>query len=182
MAGHNKWAQIKRKKAVTDQKRAKIFTKLLAAIQVAAKTEPNPDFNPHLRTMIEKAKEASVPQENIERAVSRAKDNPTEELLIEAYGPEGTAFVIKAITDSRNRTVAEIKKLLSDQGAKFAEQGSVTWMFQIDSEGSFEPKFTRKLPPEAEEKAIVLMEALDDHPDVSDIFTNAELNGEENSE
>lgn len=182
MAGHNKWAQIKRKKAVTDQKRAKIFTKLLATIQVAARAEPNPDFNPHLRAVIEKAKEASVPQENIERAISRAKDNPTEELLIEAYGPEGTAFMIKAITDSRNRTVAEIKKLLLDNRAKFAEQGSVTWMFEADNEGNFEPKFTQKLSPETEEKVIALMEAIDDHQDVSDIFTNAEISETETGE
>lgn len=179
MAGHSKWTQIKRKKAVTDQKRAKIFTKLLAAVQVAARTEPNPDFNPHLRVAIEKAKEASVPQENINRAVSRAKDNPTEELIIEAYGPHGTAFIIRAITDSRNRTVAEIKKLLSDNGAKFAEQGSVIWMFQTDSEGQFEPKFVRKLSSETEAEVVAIMEALDDHPDVSDIFTNTDLNEEE---
>jgi len=179
MAGHSKWTQIKRKKAVTDQKRAKVFTKLLAAVQVAARTEPNPDFNPHLRVMIEKAKEANVPQENINRAIGRAKDNPTEELLIEAHGPHGTAFIIRAITDSRNRTVAEIKKLLSANGAKFAEQGSVIWMFQADGEGQFEPKFIRKLSSETEGEVIAIMEALDDHPDVSDIFTNTDLNEEE---
>lgn len=182
MAGHSKWAQIKRKKSATDQKRAKIFTKLLAAVQVAARTEPNPDFNPHLRAVIEKAKEASVPQENINRAIGRAKDSPTEELIIEAYGPYGTAFIIRAITDSRNRTVAEIKKLLSENGAKFAEQGSVIWMFQADNNGQFEPKFVQKLSSEAEKEVIVIMEALDDHPDVSDIFTNAYLNEEEESE
>ena len=102
MSGHNKWTQIKHKKAITDQKKAKQFTKLLAAIGIAAKTEPNPEFNPRLRTAVEKAKEANVPGENIERAINRAKENPTDELIIEAYGPAGTAFMIKAITDSRN--------------------------------------------------------------------------------
>lgn len=176
MAGHSKWSQIKRKKAITDQKRAKNFTKLLSAVQVAAKTDPNPEFNPRLRSAIEKAKEANVPQENINRAINKAKDHTTEELLVEAYGPEGTAFVIRAITDNKNRTMAELKKILSDLGAKFSEQGSVMWLFQIDDEGNFQPKFTQRIEKISEEKVISLMEAVDDHSDVSDIFTNAELN------
>ncbi|MDD5099136.1 MAG: YebC/PmpR family DNA-binding transcriptional regulator [Candidatus Colwellbacteria bacterium] len=173
MAGHNKWAQIKHKKAITDQKRAKAFTKLLAAIQVAAKEEPNPDFNPRLRTAITKAKEASVPQDNIDRAINRAKDNPTEELLIEAYGPKGTAFVITAITDSRNRTVAELKKILSDNGARFAEQGSVQWLFEQSPEGDWLPKFPQPIDEKAKGDIEKLVEALNDYPDVSEIYTNA---------
>lgn len=175
MAGHNKWAQIKHKKAITDQKRAKVFTKLLAAIQVAAKEEPNPDFNPRLRTAVLKAKEASVPQENIERAINKAKDNPTEELLIEAYGPEGSAFLITAITDSRNRTIAEIKKILSDNEARFAEQGSVQWSFEQSREGDWTPKFNQPVSGEAKDSIIKLLEALDDQSDVSEIYTNAEI-------
>jgi YebC/PmpR family DNA-binding regulatory protein len=183
MSGHNKWGQIKHKKAITDQKRAKIFTKLLAAIQVAAREETNPDFNPRLRTAVLKAKEANVPQENIERAINRAKDNPTEELLIEAYGPSGTAFLITAITDSRNRTISEIKKLLSDNGAKFAEQGSVQWMFQATPEGDWSPKFEQPIDEKTREEIGSLMEILDDHQDVSDIYTNAEIGDiDENNE
>jgi YebC/PmpR family DNA-binding regulatory protein len=173
MSGHSKWSQIKHKKAVTDQKRAKQFTKLLAAVQVAAKTDPNPDFNPRLRTAISKAKESNVPQENIERAINKAKDNPTEDILIEAYGPAGTAFMIAAVTDSRNRTVAELRKLLSDNNAKFAEQGSVKWMFNINEEGEWVPQFEQSLSNDDEEKVSILMDALDDHPDVMEIYTNA---------
>lgn len=174
MSGHSKWSQIKHKKAITDQKRAKQFTKLLMAVQTAARTDPNPDFNPRLRTAIAKAKEGNVPQENIERAVTRAKDNPTEDLLIEAYGPAGTAFIIKAVTDSRNRTIAEVKKLLSDNNAKFAEQGSVMWAFTQNEEGDFVPQFGQSVPEGTQDKMDSLIEALLDHPDVMDVHTNAE--------
>ncbi len=174
MSGHSKWSQIKHKKAITDQKRAKQFTKLLMAVQTAARTDPNPDFNPRLRTAVAKAKEGNVPQDNIERAINRAKDNPTEDLLIEAYGPSGTAFIIKAATDSRNRTVAEVKKLLSDNDAKFAEQGSVTWAFSQNEEGEFIPQFGQAVSEEVQEKVDALMEALLDHQDVMDVYTNAE--------
>jgi len=175
MSGHNKWSQIKHKKAATDQKKAKVFTKILAAISIAAREEPNPDFNPRLRTSVLKAREANVPQENIERAINRAKDNPTEDMLIEAYGPQGTAFLITAITDSRNRTIAEVKKLLSDNGAKFAEQGSVQWMFDVTPEGEWTPKFEQPIDDALRDNIMILMEALDDHPDVSDIYTNAQI-------
>jgi YebC/PmpR family DNA-binding regulatory protein len=174
MSGHSKWSQIKHKKAITDQKRAKQFTKLLMAVQTAARTDPNPDFNPRLRTAIAKAKEGNVPQENIERAVTRAKDNPTEDLLIEAYGPAGIAFIIKAATDSRNRTIAEVKKLLSDNNAKFAEQGSVIWSFTQNEEGDFIPQFNQSVSEEIREKTDSLTDALLDHPDIMDVYTNAE--------
>src|SRR5579864_153859 len=111
MSGHSHWAGIKHKKEITDQKRGKVFSKLLAAISAAAKPEPNPEFNPRLRTAILKAKEASVPQENIEHAIKRAAEAGAalEELTFEAYGPGGVAIIIHAISDNRNRTVQEIK-------------------------------------------------------------------------
>jgi YebC/PmpR family DNA-binding regulatory protein len=174
MSGHSKWSQIKHKKAITDEKRAKQFTKLLVAVQTAARSDPNPDFNPRLRTAIAKAKEGNVPQDNIERAINRAKDNPTEDLLIEAYGPSGAAFIIKAATDNRNRTVAEIKKLLSDNNAKFAEQGSVMWAFAQTQEGDFVPQFKQSLGEEDSQKTDSLIEELLDHSDIMDVYTNAE--------
>ncbi len=179
MSGHNKWSQIKNKKAVTDQKKAKAFTKILAAVQAAAKTETNPDFNPQLRAAVQKAKDASVPMENITRAINRAKDEPTDELLIEAYGPEGSAFIIKAITNNRNRTMHEVKKLLSDNEGKFAEQGSVQWAFSKDKEGEWTPTFEQALSEEGNAKVMEMMEVIDDHPDVMDIYTNAAISGED---
>ncbi len=107
MSGHSHWAGIKHKKEITDQKRGKVFSKLLAAISAAAKSEPNPDFNPRLRTAIAKAKEVAVPQDNIERAVKRASEAGAnlEELIFEAYGPGGIALIIEAIADNKNRVV-----------------------------------------------------------------------------
>ncbi|MFA4999293.1 MAG: YebC/PmpR family DNA-binding transcriptional regulator [Parcubacteria group bacterium] len=172
MSGHSKWSQIKHKKALTDEKRAKQFTKLLMAVQTAAKIDPNPDFNPRLRAAIAKAKEENVPSDNIVRAINRAKDNPTEDILIEAYGPGGTAFVIKAATDNRNRTIAEVKRLLLNNNAKFAEQGSVMWGFTQNGEGEFIPKFKQPVAEEDNEKIEVLTEVLLDHPDVMEVYAN----------
>lgn len=126
MAGHSHWAGIKHRKAITDAKRAKLFSKLLKAVSAAAKTEQNPDFNPRLRTAIEKARAAAVPAENIERAIKKAaEEKPMEELLFEAYGPGGAAILIEALADNRNRMVQEIKKILGDHGGKWAVGGSV---------------------------------------------------------
>ena len=126
MSGHNKWQQIKHKKGIADQKRAVSFSKLLAAVAAAARTSPHPEANPRLRAAIDRAKKENVPSENIERALKRsAEAKDLEELVIEAYGPEGAAIFIECVTDSRNRTVSELKHLLSEMGAKFAEQGSV---------------------------------------------------------
>src|SRR3989338_11296018 len=109
MSGHSKWSQIKHKKGTTDQKRGQLFSKLLKAISIAAKKEPNPLYNPRLRSVIEKAKENSVPQENIERAISKASEEKNlDEVIIEAYGPEGAALIIQGVTDNTNRTVAEV--------------------------------------------------------------------------
>src|SRR5271155_4561781 len=99
MAGHSHWSGIKHKKEITDQKRGKVFSKLLALISAAARSEPNPDFNPRLRTAVAKAREASVPAENIDRAIKRASEASEgfDELIFEAYGPGGVAILIEAI-------------------------------------------------------------------------------------
>jgi YebC/PmpR family DNA-binding regulatory protein len=176
MSGHNKWAQIKRKKEVTDKKRGQIFSKILRAISIAAKGDPNPNYNPRLKAAIDRAKEMNVPQENIERAIKKSSEvKDIEELVMEAYGPEGVALLITAHTDSRNRTVAEIKKILSDNEAKWADPGSVAWAFEKSAEG-YNPKFPQKISQSAEEKLLKLMEALDDHDDVLEIYTSADLN------
>ena len=173
MAGHSKWSQIKHKKAITDQKRAKQFSKLLMAIQMAAKLDLSPDFNLRLRAAINKAKENNVSQENIIRALTRAKDDLTEDVIIEAYGPSGSAFIIKAITNNSNRTVAEIKKLLSDNGAKFALQRSVMWAFYLNEEGSFVPQFKQLVLSEDIKKIDLLTKRLLDHSDIIEVYTNA---------
>lgn len=174
MSGHSHWAGIKHKKEITDKKRGKVFSKLLALISAAAKSEPNPDFNPRLRTAVAKAREAAVPAENIERAIKRASEasEGLEELLFEAYGPAGIAILIEAISSSRNRTVQEIKTILKDHGGKWAEAGSVQWAFEKTPE-----EWTAKFPQDISEddgiKLAALIEALEDNDDVQSAYTTA---------
>jgi len=176
MSGHSHWSGIKRKKEITDKKRGKIFSKLSKAITAAVGNEPNPDFNPRLRTTVQKAKEAGVPVDNIERAIKRASEPGTalEELTIESYGPGGSAILIKAIADNKNRVIAEVKKILNDHGGKWAEQGSVRWAFE-EKDGDLSPKFSQDLSEEDAVKLKALIEALDEHDDVQDIYTNANI-------
>ncbi len=179
MSGHNKWSQIKNKKGVADVKRGKMFSKLLRAISIAAKTEVNPQFNPRLRTAVETAKENLVPLDNIEKAINKASEQKNlTEMTIEAYGPEGAAIIIQAISDNTNRTIAEVKKILSNRGAKFATPGSVLWAFSAEGgsasggNGGWEAKFPQKISDDSKTKLEKLIEDLDEHDDVQDIFTN----------
>lgn len=135
MAGHSKWAQIKRKKAVNDAKRGKLFTKLIREIQVAARQGGgNPEGNPRLRLAIDQARAANMPMENIERAIKKATGElegaKFEEIIYEGYGPGGIAILIEAMTDNKNRTVSEIRHLFTRHGGRLAETGSVNWKFQ----------------------------------------------------
>lgn len=134
MSGHSKWSQIKRKKGVADQKRGQLFSKLTKMIMLAAKSDPDPATNFRLRLMIDKAKSQNLPTENINRAIEKAagagEDNELHELVYEAYGPGGTALIIKIATDNKNRTSSEIKKILSDHGGNIADAGGVGWMFE----------------------------------------------------
>jgi len=174
MSGHSHWSGIKHKKEITDQKRGKVFSKLLALISAAARTEPNPDFNPRLRTAVAKAREAAVPAENIERAIKRASEasEGLEELLFEAYGPAGIAILVEAISTNRNRAVQEIKNILKDYGGKWAETGSVQWAFEKIPDG-----WTAKFPQDISEsdgaKLVALIEALEDNDDVQNTYTTA---------
>ncbi|MCX8015789.1 MAG: YebC/PmpR family DNA-binding transcriptional regulator [Patescibacteria group bacterium] len=156
MAGHSKWAQIKHKKAATDAKKSKIFSKLAAAITVAAREGGgDPDKNPKLRLAIEKARSFNMPSDNIERAIKRGtgalEGAQLEELLLEAYGPNGHALLISAITDNRNRTLAEIKHILNKYDGKLGTEGSVRWMFDLKGKIILE---TPKLTEEEELKLI----------------------------
>lgn len=176
MSGHSHWAGIKHKKEAADQKRGQVFSKLLAAISAAAKSEPNPEFNPRLRAAIEKAKAEKVPQENIERAIKRVKDGQDiEELVLEAYGPGGAAILIETTTDNKNRTIAEVKKALGSTGGKWAEVGSVRWAFNPPSgESGWQPKFPHAIQEEDKKKLRLLVDALRNLDDVQGVYTNAQ--------
>ncbi len=137
MAGHSKWANIKRQKAVVDAKRGKTFTQVSRAIIVAARSGvPDPNANFQLRTAIEKAKAAGIPNENIERAIAKGAgtfggDNTSlEEIRYEGYGPGGVAILIEALTDNRNRTAADLRAAFSKNGGNLGETGCVSWMFE----------------------------------------------------
>jgi YebC/PmpR family DNA-binding regulatory protein len=179
MAGHSHWAGIKRQKKTADKKRGVVFSRLLAAITAAARTEPNPDFNPRLRTAVQKAKEGNVPADNIDRALKRASEPgaASDELVLEAYGPGGIALLIEALSTSKNRTVAEIKKLLGDGGGKWAESGSVRWAFAAPSPGASEKwraKFLQAVSAADASALAKLVAALESHADVQAVYTNAE--------
>ncbi len=172
MSGHSKWAQIKHKKGATDQKRGLLFSKLLKAISVAARENPDPQFNPRLRTTIQTARDANVPNENIDRAVSRSsEEKDLLEVVLEAYGPEKSALVILGITDNSNRTIAEVRHLIVGLGLKPAEQGSVLWSFE-KTNGEWKPKFAQPVSAEAKKKIEDVVAALEDHADVQKVITN----------
>jgi YebC/PmpR family DNA-binding regulatory protein len=134
MAGHSHWAQVKHKKALLDKKRSQLMGKLINAILVSARIDPNPETNPKLRNAIEKAKEFGVPQETIERNIKKAQGlldkTVIEEIILEAYAPNGVALLIKCATDNKNRTIGEVKRILNKYEGKLAEPGSVMWLFE----------------------------------------------------
>lgn len=134
MSGHSKWHTIKHKKGATDAKRGKIFTKLIKEITVAARTGGgDPDANARLRKAILDSKAQNMPNDTIDRAVKRGSGDLEgvnyEEITYEGYGPGGVAILIETMTDNRNRTVAELRHLLSKNGGNLGEAGSVAWMF-----------------------------------------------------
>ena len=135
MSGHSKWSKVKYQKAVKDPKRAKAFSKLTALITVAARDGSKIESNSKLKMAVDKAKEFGMPKENIERAISRGSGEmddgkKLDEVFYEAYGPGGSALLIQAITDNKNRTLAELRHLLQEHDAKMADNGSVRWMFK----------------------------------------------------
>lgn len=134
MSGHSKWSTIKRQKGAADAKRGQLFTKLAREIAIAARQGlPDPDANTRLRLAVDRARAANMPKENIERAIQRASGvgsgDQYEEIYYEGYGPGGAALMIQAQTDNRNRTVGEVRAVLTRAGGTLGENGSVGWMF-----------------------------------------------------
>jgi YebC/PmpR family DNA-binding regulatory protein len=134
MSGHSKWANIKHKKEREDSKRGKIFTKLIKEITVAARANGDPSANPRLRQLIDDAKEVNMPKENVDRAIKKGTGElpgqQYEAIAYEGYGPHGIAILVEALTDNKNRTVAELRRLFSTKGGNLGETGTVNWMFE----------------------------------------------------
>jgi len=243
MSGHSKWASIKHKKQAQDAKRGKLFTKLIKEITVAAREGGgNPEMNPRLRTAIDRAKEANMPQDNIIKAIKRGTGEMPgvvfEQIMYEGYGPQGVAILVEVLTDNKNRASAEIRNLFSKRGGNMAGQGAVSWMFSrkgyilvekdkideeslmeivleagaedIKSEGAnfeiissvedFEnvkralkekevpmvsadltmlPTSTVKVTGQAAKQVLALVEALEDHDDVQNVYSNFDIPEEE---
>jgi YebC/PmpR family DNA-binding regulatory protein len=176
MSGHNKWAQIKRQKAVTDAKKSKIFSKLVRAIDVEVKKAGGNLDAPGVRSMIIKAREANMPNDNIERAIKKATGEGAsimESLTYEAYGPGGVALIIEALTDNRNKAVQEIKHILSQHAGVLGERGSAQWAFQKTPNG-WSPTTLTPLEGGDMEKLSQLVDALEENDEVQSVATNAE--------
>ncbi len=179
MSGHNKWAQIKHKKAITDAKKSKIFSKLVRFIGVEARLAKSDKNSPGLRAAIEKAKKVNMPAENIERAIKKASEpgGQMDAITYEAYGPGGAGVIIETLTDSKNRTAQDIKHILSENNTALGGIGSVTWAFtkEISPEGLiWKPTTSVPLSEEDLELLDKLIDELEENDDVQDVFTNAE--------
>ena len=175
MSGHSKWSKIKHKKAATDARKSKVFSKLVRFITVEAKKAKGDRNAPGLRLAIEKARAENMPADNIDRAVAKAQSaaEELEGLTYEAYGPGGSALIIECYTDNRNRTAQEIKHLLSKNGGTLANPGAAMWAFAKNAEGKLEPLSPIDLSDEDLEKLASLVDELEEHDDVSEVYTNA---------
>lgn len=179
MSGHSKWSTIKRKKGAEDAKRGQLFTRLGRDITVAARNGGGDiNANPSLRTAVDKAKANNMPKDNIQRAIDRGTGNlpgvSISEAVYEGYGPSGVAFLIKCLTDNKNRTVSEIRNVFNKNGGSLADAGSVAYIF---SESPDKPSFTIPLSEEDAKTFNNLIESLEELDDVVDIYHNREAIG-----
>lgn len=176
MSGHNKWSKIKHKKAASDAQKSKVFSKLVRLITVESKKEGGDVNSPGLKFAIEKAKKENMPSSNIERAVKKGTvegGDAMELVTYETYGPGGVAIIIEGLTDNKNRTAAEIKHLLREHDLELASQGSATWAFN-NTAGGWMPKTNVQISDKDGKKLQTLIEELEEHDDVQDIYINAE--------
>ncbi len=176
MSGHNKWAQIKRQKGANDALKSNVWGKLGKRIAIESK-KANGDVNAaNLRSAIDIAKKANMPKDTIERAIAKgtsADAAALESVTYETYGPGGAAILIEVLTDSRNRSSQEIKHILTKNGLVLAAQGSASWAFEKSLEG-YTPKSTVPLSETDNEALMKVLEELDAHDDVQEVYTNAE--------
>lgn len=175
MSGHNKWSKIKRKKGVLDSKRSKVFSKHARLIASEVKRANGDTSSAIVLAAVERAKADSMPNENIERALQKGSTDGVvmDEVVFEAFGPGGSALIIVAQTDNNNRTSQEIKHLFSKEGYVLGSPGSASWAF-LKANGQYTPTAPLTLSDEDGEKLANLIEILEDHDDVQDVFTSAD--------
>lgn len=186
MSGHSKWAQIKHQKAISDAKKSKVFAKISHLISIAARNGKDPNMNPGLRDAVAKAREMNMPSDNIQKAIKRGtgelkEGGVLEEIIYEVFGPGGCAIIIEGITDNKNRTLAEVRHILSKYELQLAGAGSALWAFEkikndpSGSGASWRPKHTIEISREDQEKLKSLFEELDELEDIQNITTNCSL-------
>ncbi len=180
MAGHSKWNNIKHKKEATDAKKAKAFSQVSKLIRIAVKEgkSADPQFNPALRVALDKARAVNMPKDKIKKAIDRglgksASGASLQEIVYEAFGPFGEAYMIVALTDNPNRTSAEVKFALSKAQASLGGPGSAGYMFKRMPDGGFEASITLELTKQQKEAVEALMDNLRALDDVEDVYTSA---------
>lgn len=176
MSGHSKWSQIKRQKGVTDAARSRVFSRYARLITMEAKKANGILTAPGLAAAIARAKSENMPKDNIERAIAKgaSKDSGNlEQVVYEAYGPAGVAIIIDALTDNKNRTTPEIKHLLSKQGVEVSAPGAASWAFAKVGNAYIPNEPLNEIAGADEEKLMTILDALDEHEDVQQVFTNA---------
>jgi len=174
MAGHNKWSKIKRQKEKSDAEKSRVFGKLVRTISLEAKKSGGNIKSPVLRAAIEKAREANVPSENIERAIRKGKEGESnlEEIIYEAYGPGGTALLILCLTSNRNKSAQEVKHVLTKYGFDLAKPGSASWAFEKKEE-EWTPAVSVEISETQGEVLSNLIDSLCALDEVEDVLANA---------
>ncbi|MDO8424260.1 MAG: YebC/PmpR family DNA-binding transcriptional regulator [bacterium] len=176
MSGHNKWSKIKNKKAGTDAAKSKIFSKMARLISTASRQVKGDVTSPALRAAIDKAREYNMPSDNIERAVKKGSGSDAETLeaiTYECYGPGGSALIIEALTDNRNKAAQEVKFILSKHGLELAAPRAASWAFTKEHH-EWIPKQMLSVSEEDGKILEKLIEELEDNDEVQDVYTNAE--------
>jgi YebC/PmpR family DNA-binding regulatory protein len=185
MSGHSKWHHIKRQKNANDAKKSKIFSKISRLVSVAARDGGgDPESNPSLRLAVQKARDARMPNENIERAIKKGtgelEGENYQEAIYEGFGPEGGAILISCLTDNNNRTVSEIRNLLGRFGGSLGAKGSTSYIFD---NADHQPSYILEIDSEAKASKVgELLELLDDHDDVQEVYHNYNIQDEESDE
>lgn len=178
MAGHSKWNNIKNRKSAVDAKKSKTFGSLSKLIRIAVKEggSGDPQFNPTLRTQLDKAREANMPKDKIQRAIDKglgksASGATVSEVVYEAFGAAGEAYLIQLVTDNPQRTSSELRAILSRKGGSLAGPGSAQYLFSRATDGGFLPLMPLELDASQLEAAQVLLDALREQEDVEEVYT-----------
>lgn len=176
MSGHNKWSKIKHKKAASDAKKGKVFSKYSTMITMEVKKAGGNMSAANVLSIVERAKRESMPKENIERALQKGAgggNDSLQEIIFEGYGPGGVALIIKVVTDNNNRTAPEIKHIFTKAGLELGVPGSALWAFTKSDEG-YIPNTPMELDEQTGTQLADFVELLEEHDDVTDVFTGAD--------